>query len=324
MNTSNSFTAPSNGTTYSGNAVYAGSGEQVVYAGTGNTVAVSGLTPGQAYHFRVYEYNSTGMLYNSFSETNNPNSTTLNYPVPTLTSINPTNINAAGSSFTLTATGSGFYSSSVINWNGSARTTTYVNSTTLTATITAADIATAGTATVTVTNPAPGGGTSSGQTFTIDANVSPSIAVTSSFVNYVGEALVPSPSQSYTVAGSNLTDNIVVTASASYELSLDNSTWSSSVTINQSGGSVLSTTVYVRLNASTAGAVSGTLTHTSTGASDQVINLNGSAINAAPTVQSSITLTSTYSKYIIIFIEWGKWIRKNFSCFNSSCNVCSH
>ena len=305
MNTSNSFTAPSNGTTYSGNAVYSGSGEQVVYAGTGNTVSVSGLTPGQAYHFRVYEYNSTGMLYNSFSATNNPNSTTLNYPVPTLTSINPTNINAAGSSFTLTATGSGFYSSSVINWNGSARTTTFVNSTTLTAAITAADIATAGTASVTVTNPAPGGGTSAGQTFTINANVSPSIAVTSSLSNFVGEALVPSASQSYTVAGSNLTDNIVVTASTSYELSLDNATWSSSVTINQSSGSVLSTTVYVRLNASTSGAVSGTLTHTSTGAGDQVINLNGSAINATPSIQSAMTLTSASSNSLSFSLNGG-------------------
>ena len=40
-----------------------------------------------------------------------------------------------------------------MRWNGSARTTTFVSATQLTAAITAADIATAGTAQVTVANP---------------------------------------------------------------------------------------------------------------------------------------------------------------------------
>jgi len=305
MNTSNSFTAPSNGTTYTGNATYAGSGEQVVYAGTGSSVSVSGLNPGQAYYFRVYEYNSTGMLYNAFSDVNNPNSTTLNYPSPLLTSINPTNTSAAGSSFTLTATGSNFYPASVINWNGSARTTTYVNATTLTATITAADIATAGTATVSVTNPAPGGGTSSDQTFTINANVSPSIAVSSTLTNFVGEAGIASASQSYTVAGSNLSDNITVTAPSSYEVSLDNSNWSSTVTITQSGGTVSSTLVYVRLNAASAGAYTGFISHSSTGASNQDVTVNGSAITLAPTTQSTITVTSASATSLTFSLNGG-------------------
>jgi hypothetical protein len=47
-------------------------------------------------------------------------------------------------------------------------TTKYVSSTTLTATVPAADIKTAGTASVTVVNPAPGGGTSAAKTFTIN------------------------------------------------------------------------------------------------------------------------------------------------------------
>ena len=55
-----------------------------------------------------------------------------------------------------------------MRWNGSDRTTTYVNSTQLTASILAADIAAAGTASVTVFNGTPGGGTSNAQTFTIN------------------------------------------------------------------------------------------------------------------------------------------------------------
>jgi uncharacterized protein (DUF2141 family) len=64
------------------------------------------------------------------------------------------------SSLTLTVTGVGFVSGSTVNWNGSARATTFVSSTKLTAAITSADLAHAGIAVVTVTTPAPGGGAS--------------------------------------------------------------------------------------------------------------------------------------------------------------------
>ncbi len=65
-----------------------------------------------------------------------------------------------GPGFALTVNGTGFAPGSVVNWNGSARPTTFVRSTQLTAAIPAADIATASTAWITVVNPAPGGGTS--------------------------------------------------------------------------------------------------------------------------------------------------------------------
>jgi hypothetical protein len=74
--------------------------------------------------------------------------------------LNPTAAAPGGAAFTLTVSGTGFATGAVINWNGSARTTTVVSAQQLTATISATDIATAKTAVVTVTNPAPGGGTS--------------------------------------------------------------------------------------------------------------------------------------------------------------------
>jgi hypothetical protein len=88
-------------------------------------------------------------------------------PVPTTTSLSPTSKTAGQPAFTLTVNGTNFVNGSVVTWNNSNRTTTYVNSTQLTASITAADIATAGTASVTVYTPTPGGGTSNAQTFTI-------------------------------------------------------------------------------------------------------------------------------------------------------------
>jgi hypothetical protein len=96
-------------------------------------------------------------------------------PTPSLSSLTPNTATAGGPALTVTVSGSNFISSSTVQWNGSPRTATYLSSTSLQAAISAADIATAGTASVTVSTPAPGGGTSSPLTFTID-NPVPAIA----------------------------------------------------------------------------------------------------------------------------------------------------
>ena len=97
------------------------------------------------------------------------NSTTTNNPVPVLNSLSPTGIIAGSSSFTLTATGSGFVNGSVIEWNGTPLTTTYSSTTQLSAVVPASNIAVAGTASVTVFSTTPGGGTSVVVNFPINA-----------------------------------------------------------------------------------------------------------------------------------------------------------
>ncbi len=87
-------------------------------------------------------------------------------PVPTLTAISPSTKVAGSASFTLTATGTNFTTASVIKWNGTSLTTTYVSTTSLTASIPAANVASAGSAGVTVTT---GANTTTAQTFTITA-----------------------------------------------------------------------------------------------------------------------------------------------------------
>src|SRR5271165_2366600 len=62
--------------------------------------------------------------------------------------------------FTLTVNGTGFVPASTVNWNGSPRTTAYVNESQLNANIPSSDLAVPTTAWITVVNPAPGGGTS--------------------------------------------------------------------------------------------------------------------------------------------------------------------
>jgi YVTN family beta-propeller protein len=98
---------------------------------------------------------------------------TINNPVPTTMSLNPTSRTAGSGAFTLTVNGTSFVDGSVVKWNGSNRATTYVSASRLTAIINASDIASPGTANITVFNPLPGGGTSGARTFTVNAPVSP-------------------------------------------------------------------------------------------------------------------------------------------------------
>ncbi len=117
--------------------------------------------------------------------TSGNSSYTVNNPVPTITSLSPTSATKSGTAFTLTVNGTNLNSSSVVNFNGAAKTTTFVSATQVKAAITATDIATAGTFNVTVTNPAPGGGTTANQSFQVvgislaqDASTAGTITVT--------------------------------------------------------------------------------------------------------------------------------------------------
>ena len=83
---------------------------------------------------------------------------------PSIGTISPS-FSAAGSpALTLSVNGNGFTAASTVLWNGTIRTTTFVNATQLTAAVTAADLATSGTALVSVSS---GGTVTSGVTFTI-------------------------------------------------------------------------------------------------------------------------------------------------------------
>src|SRR5690349_15726914 len=105
---------------------------------------------------------------------NNPPPQNTN-PVPTVTSVSPSSATAGASATSVTVNGSGFIQTSTVQWNQTARPTTFVSSTQLQAAITAADLATAGTAQITVVNPTPGGGTSSASAFTIN-NPAPQVS----------------------------------------------------------------------------------------------------------------------------------------------------
>ncbi len=102
-------------------------------------------------------------------------------PVPVIEKMSPVSAQSGGPGFTLTISGSGFVSRSVVRWNGSDRPTTYESSTMLTAVISAGDFFVAGSAYITVFNPSPGGGESDAARFIICSGiclaiVSPNVA----------------------------------------------------------------------------------------------------------------------------------------------------
>jgi len=84
---------------------------------------------------------------------------------PSIDSISPSGAIIGSSDITLTVTGTGFVSDSVVNFDGSDKDTTYVSSTQLIATIPEADLDTTGIYDVMVAN--PDGGTSDAIEFTV-------------------------------------------------------------------------------------------------------------------------------------------------------------
>ena len=117
-------------------------------------------------------------------------------PVPSLISLSPTSANAGDPGVMLTVNGRNFLPASTVAWNGGALATTYISGAQLMASIPASDLATAGTADVTVTTPAPGGGTSSLQGFTVNP-VAPAASLSGSSIEFgmvtQGTASAPQP-----------------------------------------------------------------------------------------------------------------------------------
>jgi hypothetical protein len=125
-------------------------------------------------------------------------------PVPTLTSLNPASVIVGSAAFPLTVNGSGFVPSSIVQWNGTPRATTFVSSTSLQAAITAADVAATGIESITVVTPTPGGGTSAAVNFMVD---NPLPVLTS--LN-PGALLAGSPAFTLTLSGSEFVSASVV------------------------------------------------------------------------------------------------------------------
>src|SRR5208283_1040578 len=88
-------------------------------------------------------------------------------PVPSISSLSPTQLAAGSQSQTLTINGSGFMRTSTLTYNNVAQAAVFVSSEQLTTSLTAINLANTGDFSVVVTNPAPGGGASSPVNFDV-------------------------------------------------------------------------------------------------------------------------------------------------------------
>jgi hypothetical protein len=148
-----------------------------------------------------------------------------------------------------------------------------------------------------VTVSASGSGCFASKTVTVTVLANPSInvgPVSGTITACAGTASISPAVESFTVSGANLTGKLVATVPTNFEISTTNNTgYGISVTLVPSGGTVAPTMLYVRSSASATGLISGYVSLTSTGASSQIVAVDGT-VNPLPTATltpSSATLT---------------------------------
>lgn len=110
-------------------------------------------------------------------------------------------------------------------------------------------------------------------------STTPTITTSGTLSAFTTTPGTPSLAQTYAVSGSNLTGDITITAPTGFQLSTDGSTYGSTLTLTPSGGSIASTTVYVRLFSAAVGNFSGNITHTGGGAEQVDLAVSGQVSN---------------------------------------------
>lgn len=231
-------------------------------------------------------------------------------PTPTLVSISPTSVYAGVPAFTLTVNGTGFLSSSVVEWNGAPLSTAYVSAQQLTASVPASDIASAGSAQVAVFNAAPGGGSSAASDLTM---VLPVSTTTSLSIAPSGGTLTASASYTLTAnvsatsGTSTPTGNVVFTIGSASQTAVLGSSGTATYT-----GTAPSAPGSLSISAAYQGApgfqasTSGTLNETVTAASNPVPAISGLSPAFTSASVSTFTLTVSGSGFVSpSTVYWG-------------------
>ncbi|MBL0334030.1 MAG: DNRLRE domain-containing protein [Chitinophagaceae bacterium] len=131
----------------------------------------------------------------------------------------------------------------------------------------------------------------------------PSIVISGTpLAAFTGVPGTPSAEQSYIVSGSSLTNDIVITAPADYEIStILGGDYDPAITLLHTAGTVAPTTIYVRLYRTSPGTSSGNIQHTSPGATTMNVAVTGTAQNVSNTLvlQDGVnSYTGTRDTYI--------------------------
>lgn len=128
------------------------------------------------------------------------------------------------------------------------------------------------------------GSTSATQTTFFDnikTTVTPTPIISATSLTGFGNQLINTTSayQTYTVSGSNLSDDITITPPAGFKISLTSGAGyvdnTGSLTLTQTGGSVNATTIYVVFNPTALQSYTGNIAHTSTGTTTKNVAVSG-------------------------------------------------
>ncbi len=132
-------------------------------------------------------------------------------------------------------------------------------------------------------------------TFTTDAPPTSLITVNGTLSALTTVYGTPSSTTSFTVSGSNLTNNIEIEAPPGFELSSGGS-YSSLITLTQTGGTVNTTTIDVRLSSiAPVGSYSGNITLSSDGSNNPVVATALSTVTPKPlTVSNAVANDKVY------------------------------
>ena len=208
--------------------------------------------------------------------------------VPALPYINSFSPSSGSPGTTVTLSGVNFGSSApVVKFNGiSAVASVSGGGTQISATVPAG--ASAGAITVQTTV----GLAASTADFTVTSLPPTILLSTNSLSGFSSTNGTPSQSQNYSVSAVSLTNNLTLTASSGYEISLTNgASFTNNLTLVPSSGSVSSTAVYVRIagSAATSSNLGGSIQHASSGATNQVLSLSGTVTSPPASLNLSTT-----------------------------------
>ena len=141
----------------------------------------------------------------------------------------------------------------------------------------------------------------------------PEITASTSSINLTACSGYNGNSESFDVSGSYIknSDGITINAPADFEISQDNSTFSSSINLLPTDGTVSTTTIYTRMTSSASGTPSGSITCSATSAIDQNISLSGTITSAPVITSGDFTGSSTcgVSEYAVTLVNSlsGSW-----------------
>jgi endonuclease I len=255
------------------------------------TSSITGLSASTLYYVRAYATNSAGTSYGTQISFTTSSATTTSVPTVTTTAASSITNTTASSGGNVTADGGATVTARGVCWSTTTNPTTSNSKTTdgtgtgtFTSSITGLSASTTYHVRAYAVNSV---GTAYGSDLSFTTTGSGSntgtvtVSVTSLYDFRNVYANMMSDGQFFTVSGTGLSGNITVTAPTGFSVSsVYKSGYCNSISLSQSGGTLASTKVYVRLTPTATGAYSG--------------NINITGASAAKTVSVSGTCVASY------------------------------